>query len=317
MDIPQRKLAEMPEDRAKDFLGQPKFSGKGFTILPEPTEPLDIDSPIFDQMKDPYTVRNFLVPRRPLVFEEIDDKDAFTYGTSVNTLDMPIKLAGQKEVRVPVELEADREAIQKWVNFAASNLPDWVDRIFYITTDRRRIRRGSSQRRPGIHTDGFQGARYQKKNPPDIVALVHDHVPFVSYAQSFDFTGLNTGKHDFHAEMSRQADESNAVPSENYKMYVFDAFTGHRAGEAEEDIERNLVRFNASYATYDFIGNTHNPLLDYDWEMVDRTIPNNLIKESIVDSESKRRTQLEQIIAKNRYVPNIDRRLQLIDFIKK
>lgn len=145
----------------------------------------------------------------------------------------------------------------------------------YLTVDQGTVPAGNTQRRGGIHVDGFQGVRQSPKYEPDHSYLVSDVLPTVFYKQPFETRHLNDEHHNFFVEMDGQGYELNAQRANPYEVNLMDAYTLHRADAASEDTHRTIVRVTFSKHRYDRLGEGDNPLIPA-WERTHRTISESL-----------------------------------------
>jgi len=154
-----------------------------------------------------------------------------------------------------------------------------VDYHAYLTIDQRHVEPGTLHREAPCHVDGFQGARWNPKCMTNHTYTVSDVLPTAYYVQPFDFRGLDERVHDYFWEMNAQVADTNEAhrwqprPAE---ITLMDCYTVHRGVENDSDhpVFRTWLRlsFEERRRVFDRLGNAHNPLFDYAWEMVDRDI---------------------------------------------
>lgn len=250
------------------------LSGQGFVVTPKAIAKPDTSSPVYGDMLKPWDLSRMAVARAPVPIGKIEDKAAFSKPT-VSVLNMPIKMPGT-DFRIPAELEQFREFIQKMIDHEAAVNPDMDGYYAYLTVDQNEVKAGATQRRPGVHIDGVQGARYKTKIVPEHLYSVSDALGTVFYPQSFDMSAVDPAKHHVHAELERQADESRAIRAADHEIYFWDSYSAHRADIATQDLTRTFVRVEFSKKVYDASGDTVSPLFEYDWKRVDRPIPADL-----------------------------------------
>lgn len=255
-------------------LREAKLSSKGFVLEPSPKEPAHRDSPIYETLLKPWSLKYLLQSHKPVKIGGIEDKAAFSKPVT-SVLNMPIKLLNGK-VTVPVELEQFREFLQKVIDHEKAVNPDFDEYYMYFTVDQHEVKKGSTHRRPGVHIDGVQGARYAVKLPPEHLYSASDALGTVFYDQRFDLTALDPAKQHVHAELERQASEGNARATPDFDIAFWDSYSVHRADLAKEDLMRTFVRVEFSRKKYDSEGDTVNPALDYHWERIARPIPADL-----------------------------------------
>lgn len=255
-------------------LREAKLSKDGFTLTPDPKPVNDQRSPIYATLLKPWNLKYLLTPHKPVKIAGIEDRASFSKPVT-SVLNMPIKLLGG-QVTVPKELEQFREFLQKVIDHEKAVNPDFDDYYMYFTVDQHPVKKGSTHRRPGVHIDGVQGARYAVKLPPEHLYSASDALGTVFYDQSFDLTALDPAKQHVHAELERQALEINARATPDFDIAFWDSYSVHRADLAKEDLLRTFVRVEFSKKKYDSEGDTVNPALDYHWERVARPIPADL-----------------------------------------
>lgn len=182
-------------------------------------------------------------------------------------LDMPIRLAGESEYRLPTKWESIREDIEKIITIEERHNPNWKDYYTYITVDCNPVTVGNQQRHGGLHVDGFQGERITNKTK-----ITRNYVGTNNGGTQFweqSFIVADPEKFNVFKGFDLQADGIPFVAVPNY-FYFMDAYTVHESGFAEYDGDRTFFRITYDLKKFDRLGNTHNPNLDYEWEMVDR-----------------------------------------------
>ncbi len=255
-------------------LREAKLSGKGFVLTPREAKVPDRGSPVYGSLLEPWSLKHLLVPHKPVKIGEIEDRAAFSAPVT-SVLNMPVKMPGS-DIRVPEELGQFREFLQKIIDHEKAANPEMDDFYMYLTVDQRAVKNGTTHRRPGIHIDGVQGARYKVKLPPEHLYSASDRLGTVFYDQPFDLTKLDPAKQHVHAELERQAKETNARATPDFDIAFWDSYSVHRADVAKEDFMRTFIRVEFSKKQYDSEGDTHNPLFEYDWKPVARPIPADL-----------------------------------------
>lgn len=252
----------------------PQMSIIGFTLKAKNVEvPEKIRNHVSVRSIDKvWNLSEFSKSRFPPVIGSVSAKAEFSKQRGVRVLDMPIKLPGT-EVKLPKELEQFREVIQKVIDFEVSVNPNFDQYNAYITIDQGVVKTGMSQRRPGLHVDGFQGNERPTKSEIDHSYIVTDSVPTVFYDQPFHVKHLDPGKHNFFKEFDRQAAESSARSIDPFQIYLIDSYAVHRASIAETDTQRTFFRITFSKEIYDREGLTDNPLLEYNWQRKPKPFP--------------------------------------------
>lgn len=254
------------------------LSGKGFTMAPSINRQVVVDqskSPIYQSLFLPWNLSHMMDIHAPVKIEMISDKATFNRPV-LSVLNMPIKMPGT-DFRVPVELEQFREFLQKMIDHEVEINPYLRDYYAYFTVDQSLAKKGTTQRRSGIHIDGVQGSRYPIKLPPEHTYSCSDSIGTVFYNQVFDLRELDPGQHHVHAELERQARPENRVFAEDFGIYFWDSYSVHEANTVPRDLVRTFLRVEFSKKIYDGVGDTHNPLFEYHWPQIERSIPENLV----------------------------------------
>lgn len=273
----------------KDKLG---YNGKHFTLPEHPTDGFEIiadanqcnisvppkeESPIIADLNSIWDINKFLIPRKPvsLGFLSPEQMKIFSKEGVARTLDMPIKFP-RSNFRVPKSLEQFKDLIQIVANYEAKINQECFDEYYcYITIDQGWVKPNTLQREAPCHVDGFQGARWPDKKKINHTYVIGDTLPTAYYIQPFDLRALDEAKHNFFWEMNNIVAKTKSVhewsPKEG-EINLIDAYTVHRGTEAEELTFRTWVRLSFEERIFDRLGNAHNPLFNYNWNMVVRDI---------------------------------------------
>ena len=131
-----------------------------------------------------------------------------------------------------------------------------------------------------MHVDGFQGARVSPKLVIDHSYLVSNKYPTVFYGHGFHVNHLDEAVHNFFLEFDEQAREEITWRPNPFEICLINAYQVHRSDYATEDSERTFLRLSFTLRKFDRLGNTHNPLFNYDWTMVPRETQAGLKKPS-------------------------------------
>ena len=245
------------------------------TARPKLSPSFDPQSQIAKDLDTIWDFAKFGEPRAPQRIAALGKGAAeFSIPNDIRILDMPIKMKGSSEIRLPAELAQFRDVIQKIIDHEFAMLPtEVVDKYYaYLTIDQSVVEPGSFQRKPGAHVDGFQGARIVEKNEVNHSYIVTDGIPTVFYPQKFDFSKLDVARHDYFREMDRTADESQAMRISKNEIWLMDAYSVHRADIATERTHRTFLRLSFDVKEFDRLGNTINPHFEYNWEMKARDV---------------------------------------------
>ena len=260
----------------------PKHSDKGFEIVADASKnkieiPSKEDSSIVADLNSIWNINKFLTPRRPVSLGVLtaDQLATFSREGVERTLDMPIKFPGSN-FRIPSSLSQFKEVIEIVANYEASINKECFDEYYcYITVDQGWVRPETLQREAPCHVDGFQGARWNPKTKINHTYVIGDKIPTTYYIQPFDLRALDEAKHNFFWEMNNIVAKTKsefAWTPQNGEINLIDAYTVHRGSEAEELTFRTWVRLSFEERKFDRLGNAHNPLFNYKWEMVVRDI---------------------------------------------
>jgi hypothetical protein len=241
------------------------LSGKGYTIKASqgslsPAELARLkQEPAAKTITDKWDLKNFAQPRMPALVA--DASPNFGKTKLPRVLELPLKTSGMDTFAVPIEFSSLDSELKQILKTESELNPDFKDYYAYLTIDQGEVKKGVTQRRGGIHVDGFQGSRQPEKYAVDHSYVISDDVPTVFYQQPFETQHLEDGKHNFFLEMDRQLDERNAVSATPKKIYLMDAYTLHRADMAKKDTHRTFMRVLFSKHRYDRLGETENPLI--------------------------------------------------------
>jgi hypothetical protein len=274
----------------------PIFDPSDPTVLrPEPSRcavPVPTKEPVIRTLNSTWDLAQFRVPRRPVSLGVLSAEElaVFTRPGAVRILDMPIKFPGLAEYRLPKALAQFAPTIQRIIDFEHKVNPLHGEYYAYLTIDQRPVQPHTLHREAPCHVDGFQGARWQPKCRTNHTYTVSDVLPTAYYPQPFDFSGLDETKHDFFWEMNAQVADTNErfrwqpAPAE---LTLMDCYCVHRGVEAEAPTFRTWLRlsFEERRRVFDRLGNAHNPLFDYAWEMVERDIEQLHLKAYREDSD--------------------------------
>ncbi len=267
------------EYRGKHF-SVPEFSGAGFQIVGgSDTGPLELpeDSPVLQDLGTVWDLEQFKRPRRPVQLGLVPEAERARIAAPgmPRTLDLPIKFPGSA-YRVPREFLQLHWLIQRVADLEARFNPRCHDEFYcYMTVDQGTVPAGNLQREAPCHVDGFQGARWTPKQRINHTYTLTDCLPTVYYEQPFDFSALDPARHNVFWEMNRQVAatrSAHAWRAAPWELTIMDAYTVHRGAPAPIETQRVWVRLSFEVRVFDRLGNAHNPLFRYAWEMVPRDI---------------------------------------------
>jgi hypothetical protein len=238
-------------------------------------------SPVIRCLASVWSLEELRVPRRPVSIGTLSPEELAVFAApgAARVLDMPIKMPDDDTYRVPRALGQFAGAIQRIVDVEQRVNPRHADYHAYLTIDQRWVEPGTLHREAPCHVDGFQGARWSPKCLTNHTYTVSDVLPTAYYVQPFDLSALDERVHDFFWEMNavvaetREAHRWQPRPAE---LTLMDCYCVHRGVEngSGERVFRTWLRlsFEERRRVFDRLGNGHNPLFDYAWQMVDRDI---------------------------------------------
>ena len=234
--------------------------------------------PILKDLNTVWNLEKFKTPRTPIHIAHLENQksqEQFSKSGAVNVLDLPLKFPGS-EFRIPQELSQFLPIIQLVANYESLINRDCYDEYYcYATVDQKLVKAGSLQREAPCHVDGFQGALWKPKVKINHTYVISDSVPTTYYLQPFDFSGLDEAKHNFFWEMNYQVAQTNsqyAWQPKPFELNLIDAYTVHRGSPSPVDVVRTWLRLSFEVRIFNRLGNAHNPMFSYDWDMIPRDI---------------------------------------------
>jgi hypothetical protein len=239
-------------------------SNRGTIILPDrPTE----FHPALKEKQNVFSFEAYQDPHElPHPLPEINT--GALNGYHQRCLDMPIRLSGQKEYRVPEEWSALLPMLRDVISTEHVHNPNVPDYHTYITVDSKMVEPDEQQRNGGLHVDGFQGARIDPKTKITRNYVVTTNGGTRFYSQPFIV--VDEKKYNVFQGFDLQA-KDYVIAKEN-TVYFMDAYTVHESGIASRKGIRSFLRVTYDLKKFDRLGNTHNSMLDYKWDMEDRKI---------------------------------------------
>jgi hypothetical protein len=212
--------------------------------------------------------KTFMFPHTPMIIDEVFDYGKFSTKSNVRVLDMPIRMPYGVEYHIPKELNQFDEVISKIVSFEAKINPNVGLYYAYITVDQGMISAGKTQRRPGAHCDGLQTGYIRR--PVSRTYIVYDNTPTTFYAQGFDTSYLDEEDDNYFLAFDDQAKEEAAITFDPYSILLTNAYTVHRCSPVVKDCYRTFLKITFDLFQYNRLGNTHNPQINYRWDMTEK-----------------------------------------------
>lgn len=247
-----------------------KYGGKKFSYE---------SNPILKDVHTVWDLSKFQTVRQPIVIGNMNRFEMDLIQEYECFLDMPIKMAGSNEYRIPGEIyhiDFFVKRVAEYEHLINKNVEDYY---CYLTLDVGRLKVGETQRRGGCHVDGFQGARIQPKNFINRSYTTSNILPTVFYPHPFETWHLDEEVDNFFLDFDRQAKEDLAWRPRHGEIVLMDAYCVHRADVTPamlHDRLRVFIRMSYDVRIFDRLGNTHNPMFDYNWEMVPRDVQSTL-----------------------------------------
>lgn len=152
-------------------------------------------------------------------------------------------------------------------------LDNYVSSYVYLTAKFLYQMPNCSFNRTGWHSDGFL--------TDDINYIWCDKYPTI-----FNKTDFNLPLNDLLSmeEMEKQAIPFNDVIYKENQLLRLNQFNIHKVAPIEKGGMRTFLKVSISKDKYDLIGNSHNYLLDYDWQMKQRNEVRNM-PQSVVSTQ--------------------------------
>ncbi len=224
--------------------------------------------------KRTWDLDNFNKAHTPKLIGTVKNKNEFSLH-STRVLDMPIRFPGT-EYRLPTQFLRYRDTIQQIIDHEHATNPYIDDYFAYLTIDSGVVNKGATQRHGGCHVDGFQGSRIKRKTLVNRSYVVSDRDTTQFFCHSFMIDHLDDTKHDFFLDFDLQSELRYSVRPDPYQIAFMDAYQVHRAMPAKITAHRTFLRLSFDVKEFDRLGNTHNPLFDYEWDMVVRNAKSTL-----------------------------------------
>lgn len=260
-----------------------ELSSYGFGIgVRKWSKKLDTNHFIIKTVHRTFDKKLYYFPHTPIVVDDIYNVEKFSRKNNLRVLDMPIKFP-KSEYKIPKELNQFDEVISKIISFE-HNINPYIDQYYsYLTVDQGEVEENTFQRSPGCHVDGFQGDRVKEKRPINRSYIAYDNIPTIFYAQNFKTDHLNEKTDDFFLSFDEQANESNAITFDPFQIVLMNAFTVHKSDAAKQSVYRTFIRLSYDTIIFDRFGNTHNPMFQYNWNMVSRDTKKHLKHNSLTN----------------------------------
>ena len=179
--------------------------------------------------------------------------------------DMPIKFP-ETDVRLPRALFGIHNLVKEVISIDAALFERYDQDFAYLSFVQSQVRAGEIQRFSGCHVDGFQGPRLKPKLPIYRTYIITSSDSACYYPHEFQVANLDDQKDDFNAFFTAKADPEQAFVAQDMAAYLINAYCVHEALPAKVTGSRSFLRISFSRRIYDRLGNTVNPMFDYDWD---------------------------------------------------
>ena len=234
---------------------------------------LTADTRLYDAMLHTKEVHAPVALRHPTSSRPgawLESRGTCLEGPYLDCLDLPIRLAGQDDYAIPFEWHGLLPVITDILLAEHANNPGWRDYNAYLTVHfDADLPEGAVQRNPGAHTDGFQSDRHgdAKLGARNYVLVTNGGTLF--YPRLFlvpdpDVFNIFEG---FDLQLAAEPEDERTllVGAEN-QVFFFDGYAVHEAGATSRRGSRLFLRVAFETLRFDRAANTHNAMLDYEWE---------------------------------------------------
>ncbi len=144
-------------------------------------------------------------------------------------------------------------------------LDRYVHSYVYLTAKRLYVQPNCSFNRLGYHSDGFM--------TEDINYVWSDKFPTVFNKSQYALTM----HHEYSlTQMDEQSLKDNEITFGENSLLRLDQFNIHKVAEINNSCFRTFLKISISKDKYDLSGNSHNYLINYDWEMKERKAERNV-----------------------------------------
>lgn len=174
---------------------------------------------------------------------------------------LPIHITGGY-VALPPQLTKFNPLIWECIRDFKNKLgKNWFEYKIYLTAKCLYVKGGKNLNREGWHCDGFMSE--------DINYIWCDCIPTEYVTGSFEL--IQDHKESIE-QMNKLLHKSDPLKCKPNSIYRLDETVIHRCdyNHSKDAVLRHFVKVSFSKEKYNLKGNSHNYLLDYNWEMKDR-----------------------------------------------
>lgn len=180
---------------------------------------------------------------------------------------LPIKFVEQTTPNAEERLKCFNEIIGvACCDFIGTyGLDRYVSSYVYLTAKHMFQQKHCSYNRPGYHSDGFM--------TEDINYIWSNRYGTVFNTSEFILTMDDSGS---LLEMEQQAMSENEIVYPDNTLLRLNQYNIHKVADIDVPGMRTFIKLSFSKDKYDLIGNSHNYLFDYNWDMKERKDQRNI-----------------------------------------
>jgi hypothetical protein len=192
----------------------------------------------------------------------------------------------KKGWKIPVELEQFVELFEQVIAHETLLNQDLDNYYVYITVDQLQVSPGTTQRRPGWHSDSYitketrvnaNKAITHTGEPleTDSVYVIADCIPTSFLPGPFSLHDINPEDCDAVLQRFEEcAKQKTPITYPDYTILRLDPYAVHTPSINESSMSptRTFIKISFSRNMYNKLGNAHNHLFDYNWPMVPRNL---------------------------------------------
>lgn len=251
------------------FFLLPKLSSQGIRYEASPRQlRVPREMPVLQTLNSIWDTGHFAIARQPWLVKSLN----FNPPDVADVLDLPIKFP-HSDYRIPREIEELFPVLKQIFDIEQAVNPEIESRYAYVTIDTRPVKIGHTQRQGPTrraHVDGFQGARICPKVAVEHHYILTDYLPTLFHCQTFNVEHLNEATDNFSDAFNEQIKWDSIIKYDPFDLLFLDPYTVHSGDIAPEDHARTFIRLSYGTRIYDRLGNSHNPMFDYSWNMLER-----------------------------------------------
>jgi hypothetical protein len=235
-----------------------KFDIPKYEELFQPTMP---SHPFYQHHDKPFCKEKYLYSTIPLHIGEFKIK--FIDSDIINVLRCPIKISGNRTIYLPDKLLFLKDFIEYCCVYENCFNKRFDELFAHITVDYKIIKAGDTQRVPGWHVDGFQGAKFPIKHEIEHSYLWASKGGTEFCVQPFFISHIDDSKYLIFDEMNKQAN-GPIFKCLDSNVYIIDPYMVHRSPLMLSNTPRLLVRLTFEYQKLLDPNDTQNPSLKFD-----------------------------------------------------